>query len=115
MKEKIIEVQDRFIEIKTMLATDDLNTKLLDDKFLEKLTDNVEETFVKMNEGICESAQMCYSCANQRDYLRDVVDLLEEIEDVNEIDENLNRDIVTFKSNIDETLGRIDDVLATID
>ncbi len=115
MRNKIVEVQDSFLEIKTMLATDDLNTKLLEDKFLEKLTDNVEETFVKMNEGICESAQMCYSCANQRDYLRDVVDLLEDIEDADEINDTLNADIVTFKSNIDETLGRIGDVLATID
>lgn len=60
--------------------------QLLSDKndhssaYYTKLSIATEEAYVLMNEGMCASTSVCHECADHRDFIRSMLDILGELE-----------------------------------
>lgn len=70
------EAQKQFQEIHTLLNP---NTPK-DNKYFTQLSIATEEAYVLMNEGMCANTSVCHECAEHRDFIRSMLDVLGELE-----------------------------------
>ncbi len=97
-----------------------LNKELhLDDlrhsKYLRTLIEATENTYIHLNDSICESLHMCRECAKKRDLLMHYINLLDDIENGAEITPQMAASLQLYPQAIDSVINRIDTVLAQID
>jgi hypothetical protein len=48
--------------------------------YFTELSIATEEAYVLMNEGMCSSSSVCHECADHRDFIRSMLDVLSELE-----------------------------------
>jgi hypothetical protein len=111
MVETIRNVEKQFRNIDQMVNTQSFGLQLKDPTFIEKLSMVVEEAYVSLNDGMCEEIKVCHSCSYQRNYLRNIMALLNEIEGGGDISSTVKRELFTFPEKIKEVLVRIQQAL----
>ena len=111
MVETIRRVEQQFQNIDNMVNSKTYGVQLKDPAFIEKLSEVVEEAYVSLNDGMCEEVKVCHSCSYQRNYLRNIMGLLSEIEGGKELSSTVKRELFTFPEKIKEVLVRIEQAL----
>lgn len=114
MKETIQKVEKQFRAIESMVNTQAYGVKLKDPGFIENLCSVVEEAYVSLNDGMCEEIKACSSCSYQRNYLRNMIGIFNEIEEGVEPSSTVKRELFTFPEKIKEIISRIEQVLKEI-
>lgn len=111
MKEKVLIIKAKFEMIKIVLGgalkAEDISNK----KYLKVLIDAAENTYLQLNDSICESLVMCKECASKRDLLQKYIQLLDDIELGKEIDAETEKELERFPEAINEIIDRINTVL----
>ena len=111
MKETIEEVEKQFLKIEAMVNTQTYGMQLKETSFIEQLSSTVEEAYVALNDGMCEEMKVCNTCNYQRNYLRNIMGILNEIESGGELSSTIKRELFTFPEKVKEVLARIQQVL----
>ena len=111
MIETIQKVEKQFQEIENMVNTQAYGMQLKDPSFIERLSIVVEEAYVSLNDGMCEEIKACQTCVYQRNYLRNMMGILNELESGSAISSTVKRELFTFPEKISEVLTRIQQVL----
>jgi glucosamine 6-phosphate synthetase-like amidotransferase/phosphosugar isomerase protein len=111
MIETIQTVEKQFKTIDAMVNTQSYGIQLKDPSFIEQLSIVVEEAYVSLNDGMCEEIKVCHTCSYQRNYLRNIMALLSELEGGGSISSTVKRELFTFPEKISEVLVRIEQAL----
>lgn len=111
MIETIQTVEKQFKNIDAMVNTPSYGVELKNPGFIEQLSIVVEEAYVCLNDGMCEEIKVCHSCSYQRNYLRNIMALLSEVESGGSISSTVKRELFTFPEKISEVLVRIEQAL----
>ncbi len=111
MRETIQKIEKQFQGIEAMVNTQSYGVQLKNPAFIEDLCSAVEEAYVSLNDGMCEEIKACSSCSYQRNYLRNMIGILNEIEEGQELSSTIKRELFTFPEKIKEVLTRIEQVL----
>ncbi len=114
MKCKIDLIKAKFEMIKTILSGSLSLEDLSQPKYLKILIDASENTYLALNDGMCESLNMCKECAQKRDILHNYIQLLDSIELGNQLTHSLENELLKFPKIIDDIIDKIDLVLAKL-
>lgn len=114
MIETIQNVEKQFQYIDSMVNTQTYGAQLKDPTFIQDLSIAVEEAYVSLNDGMCEEIKACQTCSYQRNYLRNMMGIFNEIEGGAPLSSTVKRELFTFPEKIKEVLGRIQQVLKEI-
>ncbi len=114
MIETIQNVEKQFQYIDDMVNTQTYGAQLKDPAFIQNLSIAVEEAYVSLNDGMCEEIKACQTCSYQRNYLRNMMGIFNEIEGGAALSSTVKRELFTFPEKIKEVLARIDQVLKEI-
>lgn len=99
----IREAQKHFQQLKHLLTSPIAHNK----DYFTKLSIESEEAYVLMNEGMCANASVCHECAEHRDFIRSILDILSELE-VNASSAN------TYEEKLTEYSDRVNKILQNI-
>ena len=88
--------------------------QLADRDYTAQLADCVAKTYVMLNNGMCEELTMCKSCAQQRDYLRGVMEMFEEVGESGEVTDEVRRQYFRFVEQLREIETNIERVLSQL-
>lgn len=95
--------------------TDPTSSRMLrDHDYAVQLADCVARTYVMLNNGICEELTVCRTCVRQRDYLRDALELFEEVARTGIVNDEVERRYLEFEARLTEIRSRIREVLAAL-
>ncbi|MDD2782086.1 hypothetical protein [Sulfuricurvum sp.] len=109
MKNVLSEARKLFQDINTLLTSQE--TK--DNNYFTKLSIATEEAYFTMNSGMCSNTTVCHECANHRDFVRTMMDILGELE-VNASAANTYRDTLSqYTERVNKILKNIETVLAS--
>jgi len=111
MIETIENVEKQFQSIDRMVNTQSYGAQLKDPGFIQKLSIAVEEAYVSLNDGMCEEMKACQTCNYQRNYLRNMMGIFNDIETNTALSSTVKRELFTFPEKIKEVLTRIQLVL----
>ena len=111
MKEKVLVIKAKFEMVKIVLAGKLTPEDLSHKKYLKVLIDATENTYLQLNDSICESLVMCKECAKKRDILTQYLNLLEDIELGKTIDARMEEELAKFPEAINEIIDRINTIL----
>jgi len=76
---------------------DPLSAGMLEDSdYVTQLGDCIARTYVMLNNGMCEELTMCRTCAEQRDYLRDVMVFFDEVGRTGQVTPDVERRYFRF-------------------
>jgi len=76
MKNVLSEAKKLFQEINTLLNSQEIRNN----DYFTKLSVATEEAYFTMNSGMCANTTVCQECANHRDFVRSMMDVLGELE-----------------------------------
>ncbi len=114
MKESIQKIKTRFIEIKSIIG-DDFSINHLDDSaFVSKLSQKVEAAYLELNSGMCEEVAMCTTCAQNRDNLYEIMEILSDLDAGATITDSIGDHFIAYSLEVNEVIKRIDEVIAKI-
>lgn len=114
MKQIIQKTKSGFESIKKILQSGLGQEGKRDAGYFNELKEAIAVTYVLMNESFCEEVAMCHSCAQNRDRLYEMMELLENDTSLQGDAAFQNRHLNAFMRDIDEVLVRIDKVLASL-
>lgn len=114
MIETIQKVEAQFQKIDKMVNTPTYGMQLKDATFIEKLSIAIEEAYVSLNDGMCEEITACHTCSYQRNYLRNMMGIFNELEEGATLSSTVKRELFTFPEKIKEVLARIDQVVSEL-
>lgn len=109
MKNVLSEAKKQFQDISTLLNSQEKRNN----DYFTKLSIATEEAYFTMNSGMCANTSVCRECANHRDFVRSMMDVLGELE-VNAIAANTYTDKLTeYADRVSKILTNIKTVLAS--
>jgi len=111
MIETIQKVEEHFLNIDKMVNTPTYGAQLKESAFIERLSIAIEEAYVSLNDGMCEEIKACHTCSYQRNYLRNMMGIFNELEEGVSLSSTVKRELFTFPEKVKEVLSRIDQVL----
>ena len=114
MIETIQKVEQQFKTIYKMVNTERYGMDLKNPDFIENLSIAVEEAYVSLNDGMCDDIQACKTCNYQRNYMRNMMGILNDIEENGKLSSTVKRELFTFPEKVNEVLTKIDQVLSEI-
>ncbi len=114
MIETIEKVEQQFKTISKMVNTERYGQDLQKPDFIENLSIAVEEAYVSLNDGMCDDIQACKTCSYQRNYMRNMMGILNDIEEDGKLSSTVKRELFTFPEKVNEVLSKIDQVLSEI-
>lgn len=114
MIETIKVVEEQFKNINRMVNTETYGVQLKEADFIQKLSTAVEEAYVSLNDGMCEEIKACQTCSYQRNYLRNMIGILNELEEGVPLSSTVKRELFTFPEKVKEVLDRIQQVIKEI-
>jgi hypothetical protein len=107
MLEVVQQAQAQFLEIESIL-----NSNIAKDQnYFMILSEMTDKAYVAMNNGMSESATVCHECAEHRDYLLSMLDLLEELSAGKEFTSEDKVQLDAFTQKIGEILSKISSAL----
>lgn len=109
MIDTLREAQKQFQEVYTLLAQ---NTPHNNDYFTQ-LSIATEEAYVLMNEGMCANTSVCHECADHRDFIRSMLDILGELEINASNVSNYTDTLSQYSVRVNKILNNIKTVLAS--
>lgn len=110
MLDIIREAEGRFHEIRGLL---DSNTIRNTDYFAQLNGLNLE-AYVSMNEGMCENAIVCQQCAEHRDFLHSMINILDELESGSPLSHAYEEKLETYSKKVTEVLTKISAILTSL-
>ncbi len=111
MIETIQNVEQQFLNIDSMVNSPTYGVQLKDEAFIQRLSIAVEEAYISLNDGMCEEVKACQTCSYQRNYLRNMMGIFNELESNKTLSATVKRELFTFPEKIKEVLDRIQQVL----
>jgi len=114
MESKINAIKAKFEMIKMILGESLTLDDLSQPKYLKILIDASENTYLQLNDSMCESLNMCKECAHKRDLLHNYIQLLDSVELGNKVSEAIEEEIRKFPQVIEEIIHKIDTVLVKL-
>ncbi len=111
MLEKVPVIKAKFEMIKVVLGGKLSIEDLMYPKYLKILVDALENTYLQLNDEICESLVMCKECAQKRDILMQYIDLLDNFEPGSKVGPEVEAELEKFPKTIDMIIDRINAVL----
>jgi len=110
MKEMFERVQGQFSELNRLLNELDFKKDLSKPDLLAELNDKLTETYVLLNDGFCESAQMCEKCVSNRDQLQLLSAMIDKCEQNKEITKEASSALEDFTKNLPQMLDKMQSV-----
>lgn len=114
MLQTVQNIETKFREIKQIIGDDFSVSHLHDNAFVSRLREAVEETYLLLNEGMCEEISVCKECAQNRDYLQKMMVDLEAIESGETITEAVEDRFMGFSLMLDDLLSRVSGVVSEL-
>jgi len=111
---RIQEIEKQFKDIDKLVNTQAYGIQLKDNNFITSLSTLVEEAYFSLNVVMCEEVNMCNTCSYQRNYMRNIMGVLNEVEETKTLSAAVKRELFTFPEKVKEVLSRIDKVLKEI-
>lgn len=111
MLKKVPVIKAKFEMIKVVLGGKLSKEDLLHPKYLKILIDALENTYLQLNDDICENLVMCKECAEKRDTLLQYINLLDSFEPDSKVSAEDEAQIEKLPEIINEIIQRIDIVL----
>jgi hypothetical protein len=109
MKNVLSEAKKQFQGISNLLSSQESRN----DAYFTRLSIATEEAYFIMNSGMCANATVCHECANHRDFIRSMMDVLSELE-VNAKAANTYTDqLFQYSERVSKILKNIETVLAS--
>lgn len=103
------EAQNHFQRLHNLLSSLSVHDK----DYFKKLSIESEEAYVLMNEGMCASLSVCHQCAEHRDFIRSILDILSELE-ANPYSANIYAEkLAEYSERVNKILNNIAVVLAS--
>ncbi|AFV96529.1 MULTISPECIES: hypothetical protein [unclassified Sulfuricurvum] len=103
------EAQGQFQQVHQLL--DEKNVR--DGNYFTQLSIATEEAYVLMNEGMCANTSVCHECADHRDFIRSMLDVLGELEVNASAANNYTDKFAQYAERINKILTNIKTVLAS--
>ncbi len=111
MKETIKKIERQFLDIREIMG-DELDVSALEDsRYLDRLSNCIDETYIVLNQGMCEELEMCHTCAKHRDILGTVMETLNDLDSGANITDDVILELKDFVNTLDDILVRIKEVL----
>lgn len=107
MLEIVQQAQAQFMEIESILSSNVAK----DQNYFTILSEMTDKAYVSINNGMGENATVCHECAEHRDYLLSMLDLLEELSAGKEFTSDDKKQLDTFTQKIGEILSKISSIL----
>jgi hypothetical protein len=109
MKNILSEAKKLFQDISALLSSQETRNNA----YFTKLSIATEEAYFAMNSGMCVNASVCHECANHRDFIRDVMEIIGELE-VDSTAANIYADkLVEYSERVNKILKNIASALAS--
>ena len=103
-------IKARFETIKVLLGESLTLEDLSSPKYLKALIDITENSYVHLNDSMCESLMMCKECAQNRELLSEYLNLFDDIELGRVIEGNEER-VARYPQTIKEVIDKVNTVL----
>ena len=110
MKQAFEAVQQEFMRLGTLLGRIDFDSPLTDKALIAQINDSLTDTYVLLNQGFCESATMCKKCIDNRNSLRELIELIDLCEEEGVASETACLALDNFSRNIPEILTKMESV-----
>lgn len=99
-------MQGKFKEIQMLIGNDFTVTHLQEPSFVQALVEVVEETYILLNEEMCNQLEVCHQCASHRDVMQAMVVTLNDILDGVSVNEKMAIQFAAFPQLIDDVITR---------
>ncbi len=103
------EAQGQFQKIHDLLN----NRTNQNNEYVTQLSIATEEAYVLMNEGMCANTSVCHECAEHRDFIRLMLDILGSLEEGNESIGSYKDQLFEYSIRVNKILDNIKIVLAS--
>ena len=113
-KNMIETIKAKFEMISIVLNQDLQIEDLKHSKYLRALIDATENTYVHLNDSLCESLTMCKECAQKRDILMQYLTMFDDIEHGAPITPEIAQQLSSYPEVVNSIIDRIDTVLNNI-
>lgn len=107
MLDTVEQAKAQFLEIESILNSN--ATK--DQSYFTILSEMTDKAYVTMNDGMGANSTVCHECADHRDYLLSMLDLLDDLSSGNEFTQAHQERLNIFSQKISEILSKISSVL----
>ncbi len=114
MIETIRRVESQFRDIDAIVNTQNYGHELQNPAFIENLSIAVEEAYVSLNDGMCDDIKACKTCNYQRNYMRNIMGILNDIEESGTLSSTVKRELFTFPEKVKEVLNKIEQVIKAV-
>ncbi|MEJ2468128.1 MAG: hypothetical protein P8Y65_03745 [Campylobacterales bacterium] len=113
MKQTVEAIKRQFEALSAKI--DPASAEMLQDRaYAMQLADCVAKTYVMLNNGMCEELEVCHTCAQQRDYLRDAMERFESVGQTGETNKETEAFYFEFIDRLKGIRENIDGVLAQL-
>ena len=113
MKQTIESIKKQFEALNAKI--DPASAEMLQDKdYAMQLADCVAKTYVMLNNGMCEELEVCHTCAQQRDYMRDAMERFEAVGQTGIKDKETEAFYFEFVDRLNGIRENIDEVLTQL-
>ncbi len=114
-KKKMIEMIKTKFEMIGIVLNQSLHVDdIAHSKYLRALIDATENTYVHLNDSLCESLTMCQECAQKRDILMQYLTLLDDIENGTQVTPQMSEQLTAYPEVVNSIIQRIDKVLLSM-
>lgn len=112
MLERVPVIKAKFEMIKVVLGGKLSRDDLSHPKYYRVLIDALEDTYLQLNDDICESLVMCKECAHKRDILLHYIKLLDSFDPDSDVSPENEAELEKFPDIVNEIIERITMVLS---
>ena len=103
-------VQSQFMSLGALLSGLDFDKDLVKADVIAKVHDTLSDTYILINQGFCESTQMCEKCVSNRDQLGELTRMMDDCEDKGELGEEAFLSLAELRDNIPNILIKMESV-----
>lgn len=107
MIDTLREAQKQFQVIGSLLGQNGSH----DNNYFTQLSIATEEAYVLMNEGMCVNNSVCHECAEHRDFIRSVLEVLSKLELDSDAKEHYRDLLSEYSARVNSILKNIADAL----
>jgi NADH:ubiquinone oxidoreductase subunit F (NADH-binding) len=106
----ISDTHSKFQEVQSLLS--DITS--MDTAYFTKLSDVTQVAYISMNEGMCVNTTVCHQCAEHRDFLQNIISILEELANGEPLTSEYRNTLTSYAIMVNETLKKISEALISL-
>jgi len=99
----ISDTYSKFQEVHSLLN----DTSATDNTYFTRLSDATQAAYIAMNEGMCVNTTVCHQCAEHRDFLQNIISVLEELANGAPLTSEYRDTLTSYAIMVNETLKKI--------